>query len=189
MRRRRNVTLTSSVSTLRMLALRSPIQASWRGWSRSLSVSSTIKRSPSATVAAGERTRFHFLRERHRADRRGRCRERQIESDDGVRDAVVAIEEIEYEHAGAMQNRPRDEGPEDLWHLTMSPMAIDDPEHGELVPEARVDVLAMQEMLDEVEGVSLESDGGVRISGVKKQAMVMINLYLAPPIDEDDDEK
>ena len=94
--------------------------------------------------------------------------------------------EIEYEYAGEMQNRPRDDGPDDLWHLTMFPMPVEDNARGQLLPEARVDVLAVQEMFDEVEDVSLESDGGVLISGMKNKVMVQVGLYSLPPDDEDE---
>ena len=97
--------------------------------------------------------------------------------------------QIDYEYVGAMQNQPRDGGAEDLWHLMMFPMPVVDDGESELVPEARVDVLAIQEMLDGVEDVSLLSDGVVRVSGTKNKAMVEVDLYRMPPVDDEHDEK
>lgn len=98
--------------------------------------------------------------------------------------------EIEYEYAGSAPNVRRDDGPEDLWHLTMFPMPVVSDDERQLVPQARVDVLAIQEMLDDVDDVSLLSDGVVRVSGTKNKTMVEVDLYRLPPVDdEDEDEK
>jgi len=93
--------------------------------------------------------------------------------------------EISYEHAGTAPQLPRDDGPEDLWHVRMFPMPVEEDEKGQAVPDARADVLAVQEMLDEVEGVSLLSEGHVQVSGRKNGTMVEIDLYCyRPDVDE-----
>jgi hypothetical protein len=66
----------------------------------------------------------------------------------------------------------------------MFPKAMMDDEDGQVVPEARVDVLAVQEMLDDVEEVSLLSEGHARVSGTKNGALVEIDLFCYQP-DED----
>lgn len=66
-------------------------------------------------------------------------------------------------------------------------MPVIDDDDRQLVPEARVDVLAIQEMLDDVEDVSLMSDGMVRVSGTKNKTMVEVDLYRMPPVDDDDE--
>jgi hypothetical protein len=96
--------------------------------------------------------------------------------------------EIEYEYIGAMQHRPRDDGPEDLWRVTMFPMPVEEDEEGQLLPETRVDVLAVQEMLDEVEDVSLSSNGTVSVTGVKNKTMVEVNVRCFPPEEQQDAE-
>ena len=91
---------------------------------------------------------------------------------------------IEYEYAGSMPPQPReDPKDEDLWHVTMFPVPSKDDEGGEVVPDGRVNLLAVQEMMDEVEAVSMAGDGTVRISGRKNKTMVEIDFCCMPPDD------
>jgi hypothetical protein len=93
---------------------------------------------------------------------------------------------IQYEHAGTQPPLPPEGGPEDLWRLTMFPVPLSEDEVGQVVPETRVDVLAVQEMLDDVDEVWLLGEGHARVWGRKKGALVEIDLFCYQP---DDDEK
>lgn len=94
--------------------------------------------------------------------------------------------EFDYEHTGTQPPLPPDGGPEDLWHVTIFPLPLGEDGEGQVVPDARVDVLAVQEMLDDVDEVSLLSEGHARVSGTKNGALVEIDLFCYRP---DDDEK
>ncbi len=60
---------------------------------------------------------------------------------------------------------------------------VKDDEGGHVVPDGRVDLLAVQEMMDEVEAGSMAGDGTVRISGRKNKTMVEIDFCCMPPND------
>lgn len=96
---------------------------------------------------------------------------------------VTSVGSSRTSTAGTRPLLPPDGGPEDLWHVTMFPVAVSEDDEGQVVPDARVDVLAVQQMLDDCDDVALTSDGTVEVSGTKNKVLVQLNLRCFPPDD------
>jgi len=93
---------------------------------------------------------------------------------------------IFYEYAGSMPPHPKDEDEiEDEWNIIMFPMPErlpNKPADESFIPDAMVDVLAIKDLLDDVNFISVNVlKAEITISGKSNGALISVLVCCSPP--------